>query len=165
MGRRAWIGLLLGLLLLLLAGCGEGPEASGDQLAAKEFVKSQGYTITSSGGPIYSYQLDRSLLYGSPESTPFRQMWAVQQEEPDKYFGHQITIYRFTVKQHPLERIYKKKTNVFIMMSKGKVIGGYSYPDMDAAGAVYSLDGRTLEELTGLSYTDWLEQWQKKYSP
>lgn len=162
MNKRAFILIFLGLLLVALTGCSK--QISGGELTAEQYVKSQGYAITARGGPIYSYQLDKSKLYGSPESTPYMQMWAVQAEEPDRYFGQQITIYRFTVKQHPLERIYKKKTNVFIMMAGGHIIGGYSFPDADVAGAAYSLDGRTLEEVTGMSFQDWMEKWKKKYS-
>lgn len=47
---------------------------------------------------------------------------------------------------------YKVKTNVFIMLSDGKVVGGYSFPNEKMYGSVYSLAGKTLEEITGLSY-------------
>ncbi|MDR3682070.1 MAG: hypothetical protein P4L41_19015 [Flavipsychrobacter sp.] len=84
------------------------------------------------------------------------------------YFGKEITVYEFTVKNHPLEKIFKdsKGTNVFIMLSEGKVIGGYSFPNADEllVGSVYSLDGKTLEEVTGLNYLQWSENWKNKYS-
>lgn len=31
-------------------------------------------------------------------------------------------------------------------------------------GGVYSIDGKTQEEITGLSYSEWLAQWTKKYA-
>jgi hypothetical protein len=49
------------------------------------------------------------------------------------------------------------------MMAESKVIGGYSYPNAKIYGAISSLDGKTLEEVTGLSYQKWLESWAKKY--
>ena len=38
---------------------------------------------------------------------------------------------------------------------KVKSLGGYSYPNADVVGAYSSLDGKTLEEVTGLSYQQW----------
>jgi hypothetical protein len=49
------------------------------------------------------------------------------------------------------------------MMTEGDVIGGYSYPDADVSGAYSSIDGKTLEEVTGLGYREWREKWEKKY--
>ncbi|WP_028553036.1 hypothetical protein [Paenibacillus sp. UNC451MF] len=164
MNHNVFKGLFIGMMLILVCLIGCSKDVTGDELTASQFVKSHGYAVTESSGPVHTYELNKSKLYGSPEATPYMQMWAVQASEPDRYFGQQLTIYRFTVKNHPLEPIYKKRTHVYIMMSEGKVIGGYSFPDADLAGAVYSLDGRTLEEVTGMSYADWLEKWKRKYS-
>ncbi|MEG6616389.1 hypothetical protein V6C27_08160 [Peptococcaceae bacterium 1198_IL3148] len=50
------------------------------------------------------------------------------------------------------------------MLSDGKIIGGYSCPNANVVGAsYYSIDGRTLEEVTGLSFQQWQENWKKKY--
>lgn len=50
------------------------------------------------------------------------------------------------------------------MLCKGRVIGGYSVPDIAGLlGAPYSLNGLTLEEVTGLSYQEWLRHWEMKY--
>ena len=95
-----------------------------------------------------------------------QQIWGVQKEEPDKYFGKEITVYGFTVKNHPLEKEYNIKTNVSIMLCEGKVIGGTSFPVQGKAllmGAPYSFDGKTLEEVTGMSFKEWTENWKKKY--
>lgn len=109
--------------------------------------------------------LEKSKLYGSTGSIPYQQAWGVQTVEPNKYFGKEITIYGFTVKNHPLETIYEesKGTNIYIMLSEGKVIGGYSYPNADIDGAYYSMDGKTLEEVTGLNFQQWSKAWKMKY--
>jgi hypothetical protein len=92
-------------------------------------------------------------------------MWSVQKVEPDKYFGKEITIYGFTVKNHPLEKNCKEAhgANVYIMFLEGKIIGGFSYPNADVDGAYSSIDGKTLEEVTGLSFQQWSENWKNKY--
>ena len=153
--------IVLGLLLLILIGCSKG--ISGDEKTTEDYVKSQGYIITARKGEILKYIFEINKLNGEIEPLPYSQMWALQKVEPDKYFGKEITIYCFTVKNHPLEKTYKVKTNVYIMISDGKVIGGYSFPDAEMNGSIYTLDGKTLEEVTGLSYQKWRENWKKKY--
>jgi hypothetical protein len=157
------IFILIGLVLFTFIGCNKN--ITGDEKIAEEYVKSQGYEITGYKGEVKKYTLEKSKLYGSTGSIPYQQSWGVQMVEPDKYFGKEITIYGFTIKNHPLETIYKnsKGTNVYIMLSEGKVIGGYSYPNADIDGSCYSIDGKTLEEVTGLSFQQWSEEWKKKY--
>lgn len=41
------------------------------------------------------------------------------------------------------------------MLLYGYVIGGYYYPNADIEGAYSSLDGKTLEGVTGLSFQQW----------
>lgn len=49
------------------------------------------------------------------------------------------------------------------MLSEGNIIGGYSYPNANVSGAFSSIDGKTLEEVTGLSFQQWQDNWKKKY--
>lgn len=96
----------------------------------------------------------------------YQQIWAVQKDEPDKYFEKEITTFCFTVENHPLQERdshAKNGVNLYIMLADGKVIGGYSYPNADVYGAYSSLDGKTLEEVTGLSFQQWGEKWKRKY--
>lgn len=162
MKRSLIAALILALVMLILDGCGRG--ISRDESTAKQFTMAQGYKITSSKGEVFSYILDRKKLIGSTESIPYRQTWGVQKAQPDAFFGKRITIYGFTVSNHPLEQKVKSKTNVYIMLCEGRVIGGYSFPDIAGLlGAPYSLNGLTLEEVTGLSYQEWLRHWEMKY--
>jgi hypothetical protein len=112
------------------------------------------------------YTLEKSNLYGTTENIPYRQDWSLQKVEPDKYFGKQIIVYGFTVRNHPLQKRTTNAKNgvaLSIMVSEGKVIGGVSYPSTPTTGGGYSLEGKTLEEVTGLSYQLWAENWKKKY--
>ena len=151
------LGVIVGLVFLILTGCGK--EVTGDEKTAEQYVEDQGYKIISYEGQVSKYTLDKGKL----ESTPHQQAWGVQMVEPDNYFGKEITIYGFTVNNHPLKNIYKVETNVYIMLCEGNVIGGYSFPDAKMYGGVYSLDGKTLEEVTGMTYKEWTENWKKKY--
>ncbi|MCP1186441.1 hypothetical protein [Paenibacillus sp. 1781tsa1] len=164
--------ILLGLVFCIIAGCNNevkrlGADESvvtGDQKTATEYVKAQGYKIFSYDGQVQKYTLHKDkLLYGMTETIPYRQTWGVQKVEPEQYFGMEIAVYSFTVTSHPLEKLYDTKTKISIMLSGGKVIGGTSFPNAAIDGALYSLDGKTLEEVTGKSFKKWSEEWKKKY--
>lgn len=156
--------ILFGLMALTLVGCTE--KITGDEKTAMDFVKSKGYTVTAQKGEIHRYVLGKNKLYGRG-TMPYQQVWGVQTVEPDKYFGKEIVVYSFTVKNHPMQKRDKINTkngvNVYIMLSEGKVIGGYSYPNANVSGAVSSLDGKTVEEVTGLGFQEWKDNWEKKY--
>ena len=109
---------------------------------AESYVKSQDYKIIKNIGGVSSYSLNKEMLYNSIDSTINQQIWSVQKDDPDKYFGKQIKVYGFTVENHPLEKIFNVSTNIYIMICDGKIIGGYSFPNDDIDGAVYSLDGK-----------------------
>lgn len=75
----------------------------------------------------------------------------------------EISVYSFTVTNHPLGTFDDSKSKVSILLCEGKVIGGTSFPNTAMDGAPYSLDGKTLEEVTGKSFQKWSEEWEKKY--
>lgn len=63
----------------------------------------------------------------------------MQTVEPDKYFGKEIVVYCFTVRNHPMQKESKNAkdgVNVYVMLSDGNIIGGYSYPNVNITGAV-----------------------------
>lgn len=156
--------IIIGLVLMIFTGCSK--EVISDEKTAEQYVEQHGYKVTSQNGEVQKYVLDKSKLFGSAESTQYQQIWGVQKEEPDKYFGKEITVYGFIVKQHPLEKIYNTETNVSVIVCEGKVIGGTSFPVQGEEvlyGAPYSLEGKTMEEVTGSSYQEWSETWEKKY--
>lgn len=128
------------------------------------FLKSKGYNLVSKDGEVSKYVLKKNYLL----KLPYQQYWGVQKINPDKYINKTIETYKFIINNHPLDN-YKnnknKQTIAWIMICDNKVIGGYSLPDVENfSGGAYSLDGKTIEETTGLSFQNWLKQWTKKYS-
>lgn len=151
---------MLSLLVFAICGCSS---TSSDEKIAENYVKTKGYDIIEIKEKEYKYTLEKTKLYMSTENIPYINMWALQKVDPDRYFSKQISIYHFIVKNHPLEKIYKVNTNIYIMICDGKVIGGASFPNERLSGSLYSLEGKTLEEVTGLSYGQWSEKWNEKY--
>jgi len=52
-----------------------------------------------------------------------------------------------------------------VLVCVSKVIGGYSLLDYDEVHdrCVYSLEGKTLEKVTGEDFQTWREAWEAKY--
>lgn len=156
--------IVFGMILsfVLLCGCSNDNVPAGDEKTAEEYLRDQGYKITARQGELEKYTLEKSLLHGGTETIPYQQAWGVQKVEPEPYFGKEIIVYGFTVKNHPLSKLWDS-ANVYVMLAEGRVIGGYSFPNAEITGAYYSIDGQTLEEVTGLSFIEWRDLWQEKY--
>ncbi|KKO52586.1 hypothetical protein [Paenibacillus sp. DMB20] len=138
---------------------------SKEEKAAAAYVESFGYTIHKRSGKIHTYILEKSFFRSGSGQTPYIQTWSVQSRDPADFFGKEISGYRFTVSGHLLDKMYDTHTQIYVMMADGRVIGGTSFPDKDdLAGAPYSIDGKTLEEVTGISYGEWRKRWEEKYS-
>ncbi|MFM9277334.1 hypothetical protein [Paenibacillus jiagnxiensis] len=151
--------MLIALALFML-GCNQR-EVTGDEKTAKEFVEGQEYRVISLLGLLDQYRFSKSMLYG-PDTTPYQQIWSKQGAKPERYFGRKISVYGFVVANHPLEKQYNAKTRLYIMLADGKVIGGYSFPDIEGlVGSVYSSDGKTLEEMTAKYSITKYSQWTK----
>lgn len=136
----------------------------------EEYLAGKGYTVLSSPVKVETYKLGKSMLIDFPDQS----IWGLQDCEPSDYIGKDIELYKCKVKDHPLDS-YKgninHRTNSWVMVCENNIIGGYSFPDFDDAppelvpvGGCYSLDGRTLEEVTGIDFQEWREKWVKKYS-
>lgn len=156
--------IFISIIIFTFVGCDK--KVIGDEKTSEDYIKSKGYKITARSGEVERYLLEKSKLKGMTENIPYIQAWSLQNVEPEKYLGKEIIIYGFIVNNHPLQQYdinAKDGVKLFIMLNEGKVIGGYSYPNADVVGALSSLDGKTLEDVTGLSYQQWAENWKKKY--
>ncbi|MEJ8544792.1 hypothetical protein [Brevibacillus borstelensis] len=131
---------------------------------AVDFLNAKGYKIESSEGFVSSYTLTKEYLANDGSHA-----WAYQAVNPDVYLGKEISLYKFIVSNHPLDLESPTdeydKTVIVLMTSGTEVIGGTSAPHSKELllGGPYSLDGKTLEEVTGLSFQVWREQWVEKY--
>jgi hypothetical protein len=170
----ALLPLSLFLMALIVSGRSDKAELSfsGDERKAADIIEARGYSIISAAGQSESYELSKEKL----NQPPYMTIWSVQETEPDPYIGKMIASYSFVVSGHPLEQMYtasadhssEYEIHINVLLSDGEVIGGYSYPikkdNVALMGGVYSLDGKTQEELTGLTYSEWFAQWKNKYS-
>ena len=131
----------------------------------EDFLKTKGFDIVKTNDKADSYVLSKEKL----SSGSYSNIWGLQMLDVKSYIGKTVDTYGFTVKGHPLDNARdnnKHQTKVWVMVVENTVIGGYSLPDYDEVhyGGVYSIDGKTLEEVTGLSFQEWSDRWKKDYN-
>ncbi|WP_064093513.1 hypothetical protein [Rossellomorea aquimaris] len=83
------------------------------------------------------------------QETPNKDIWAVQKKNPYKYINRNIKKETFIVTNHPLTN---SKVIITAFLFNGKIIGGTSFPyseKNDLVGALYSIEGKTAEEIDG----------------
>ena len=115
--------IFMGLLIFVFVGCSN--KVTDNESIAKEYVQAEGYKITEFKGELERYTLEKNKIHGGLKTRLYQQAWAVQTIEPDMYFGKEIIIYGFTVKNHPIQEINnhaEKGVNVYVMISEGESI-------------------------------------------
>ncbi|MCI3926874.1 hypothetical protein MO973_42555 [Paenibacillus sp. TRM 82003] len=167
--NRSRVGALLlatVLAALLAGGCDGVPKPdvpSRDAPAA--FVEALGYDILEDRGTIHSYVFESARFTDKFAAYPTMILWGVQRVKPEPYLGKLLEFHQFLVGGHPLATRYDDAdTVVNVIVCEGDIIGGTSFPDIEGLmGAAYSIDGKTLEEMTGLSYEEFRNQWVETY--
>ena len=129
----------------------------------EEYLKGKKFNIISSNGISLSYVLDKEMLREIPCSIT----WGIQNIDVQNYIGKNIDVYSYIVNNHKLDSYGDmNQTFVFLIICEKKIIGGYSIPydSKPLYAGVYSIDGGTFEEVTGIDYQEWINKWVKKYS-
>lgn len=156
-------------LLLFLVGCTTQNTITEPHDIAELYLLEQGYTILVHENSFEPYTLVKEDL----GETYNMQLWQVQTVNVEDYIGKEIYGEKFIIQNHPLDNWESGtikalgKTQVYIMIVDGIVIGGTSYPltEEQLFGASYSLDGKTFEELfPNINWREWADRWIEKYS-
>lgn len=125
--------LAAALMFLLVSGCSSEAESElqGDERIAAAALEAKGYKIVTALGESDAYVLHEEKL----TEHLYMNIWSVQEVEPEQYIGKLVTNYGFIVSGHPLEHTYASadqssayEYHTKVMLSEGKVFGGYSYP-------------------------------------
>lgn len=98
----------------------------------------------------------------------------LEQDDPAFYTEKKIWIERYEAFNHPLENVYRtimgeinENVHVYVhlLIVDQNVIGSYSYFDEEGQpqrfGGIYNIEGKTIEEITGMSYIEWIEEYRK----
>lgn len=133
-------------LFFILSGCNTEQPLSADASTAKDYIENSGYDIKS------VIKEESFTLQEADLSDPgFQQLLVVQDSDLTSYLDEEIDIVQFDVEGHPLEEHFTEMTTIVtVYLNEGEVIGGWSFPNdpqNTMVGAVYSIDGRTQEEV------------------
>ncbi|MBU9674324.1 hypothetical protein KQ939_15165 [Planococcus sp. CP5-4] len=115
-------------------------------MEAEAYLERQGYT------PISMVEED-SLFFTKQDLTDpaYAPIWQVQPFDSTQYIDKELASVELIVQNHPLELLYNsKQTRTIVYLHQNKVIGGWSFPVSSSealVGNVYSLDGKTVEEV------------------
>ena len=178
MKKNTWIFLVIINIFLLLnfTACSQQIEKTDiigitEEKDPIEYLHSKGYIVLTDIKKIDSKVISKDDLKGSFINGL---IWSVQSFEPEKIIGKNVDYYCVDVKNHPLDKHLEEgeSITVTIMITDDKIIGGYSginfkeiqsLVEVKAGSNIYSIDGRTLEEFTGLDFQTWRKSWDKKY--
>ena len=160
------LGFVLMLLIVGIAVALVTCNNMGNQLKiAERYIADNGYKIMSDGRLAEKYILTNEHLL----TMPYPRGWGfLAFDEIDRCKEKEIFTYQFTVTNHPLDVVEnndKKQTLIWVMVCNNQAVGGYSLPDYSqpVSGEVYSVDGKTVEEVKGMDLSSWQDLWKEKY--
>jgi len=164
--KKLIIPLMLMIGLLLLFGCNSKNDEENNTISITEkqteYLNTNNYDIVKSNGITETYILQKNILTEQPHNI----IWGVQNLNPQDYLGKTIDVSSYLVSNHKLDSYGDKgQTHLWLLICEEEIIGGYSFPNNTETlyGGIYSLDGMTLEEITGLDFQTWSEDWMNKY--
>ncbi len=150
---------ILIMLIVVVSGCSQ--KLSSDVEIAKQHLEGMGYSVVSNKG-----EGEIQFLTSQLEELPTRQILGVQTGEVTQFLNKDIVTVSFMISNHPLDDMYNKgKTKATVFVIDNEVVGGWSLPHASQAlvGGVYSLDGKTIEEVHG-SNQAWVSKMEKAVS-
>lgn len=152
--------LILVLPLVLFFGCSKTIESK-----LEDKLEDMGYKSVKYTGEVIQMRITNKEDQYRELATA--QFWELQELDISKYEGKSIDYYIFYVKNHPLAEKSNKSgyTLLWVGVYNEKFIGGVSEPFLsyDLEGRGYSLDGKTLDEVTGIPFDKWKENWIENY--
>ncbi|MBU3136224.1 hypothetical protein KPL39_08060 [Clostridium gasigenes] len=147
------LSLVMCILIIGAVSCSRSKELLKKKVSTEvtkeigDFIEFMNYGYFDESEFVEKYTLtDRKL-----KDLPYSQIWDLQRASANDFMNEDIEVYKILVKNHRLSNLPGNKLNeteVFIMISDGHIMGGYSIPKLDTVGSVYSIDGWDNDELT-----------------
>ena len=159
LSRNIYIILTLITLIFLFNSCNSKKEDK-EYKIAESYVNSVNYKMVSYKGIKNEYILTKKNL----AKPPYYIIWGMQDNIDIKDFlNKKVSVIELIVTDHPLmEKIknYKYKSiRLYLLLVDDNIVGGYSTTLNSTDGGLYSINGNTLEEKTGMSFQKWRAWW------
>ncbi len=154
---------IITFMLVMVIGCGQKNASS----AIEKKITDLGYEIIAKEEDVETIEIkSKAEEYKEVSRAKF---WDVQNLDIEKFEGKTITYHIYRVKNHPVEKNTEgaQATEIAIGTIDNEIVAGYSLPYLEGEiflGGVSSLTGETLEQVTGLSYEEWVTQWENEYN-
>lgn len=157
--KRA-IFMLIVLGITILTGCNQ----IGYEKMVVEYLENLGYEVVNVKEEKYKFTVTESRISNIHEFG----VWSLQEVDVEVYIEKEIEVYAVVVKNHPMgEYVETKQAILGVFVCEGEVIGGTSTPydpPLIIAGGPNSLHGKGLEEVTGMTYSEWYEYYLERFN-
>ncbi|MEC0246523.1 hypothetical protein P4H65_12065 [Paenibacillus chitinolyticus] len=159
------------LFLCLIIGCtaqkDDNKNTSLVEGKINNYLQNKGYKVLAADGKVEEYEISKQKL----TQMPYMIYWGLQERDPIVYIDKKVEIYKYVVNNHPLDTYNppgtksQRKTELFIYVIDGEIVGGTSYPKIEPEqdGGYWSLEGKTIEEVQKKDYETWRQEWLNKY--
>lgn len=159
---RKIILTIVALTMFIMAGCSQKTLES----KLRDEIKEMGYEIIEYDEEVYTFEIkSKNDEYKNISQAIF---WEIQEFDISNYEGKTIEYHIFRVSGHPVEKSVTNaaSTEIRLGVIDDVIVGGFSSPYKKGEtylGGPATTDGRSLEQLTDMTYEEWFNSWSKKY--
>ena len=153
---------IVALTMFIMAGCSQKNLES----KLRDEIKEMGYGIIEYDEEVFTFEIkSKKDEYKNISRAIF---WEIQEFDISNYEGKTIEYHIFRVSGHPVEKSVNnaESTEIRLGVIDDVIVGGFSSPYKKGEtylGGPATIDGRSLEQLTDMTYEEWFNSWSEKY--
>lgn len=153
---------IVAITMLALVGCKQQTLES----KLRDEIKEMGYEIIEYKDEVFTLEIrSKEEEYKDISRAKF---WEMQEFDISNYEGKTIDYHIFRVAGHPIEKSVDnaESTEIRLGVIDDVIVGGFSSPYKKGEiflGGIATIDGRSLEQLTDMTYLEWFNSWSDKY--
>ena len=148
--------------MLILVGCNQQTLES----KLRDEIKKMDYEVIEYEDEVFTLEIkSKEEEYKAISRAKF---WEMQEFDISNYEGKTIDYHIFRVAGHPIEKSVDnaESTEIRLGVIDDVIVGGFSSPYKKGEiflGGIATIDGRSLEQLTDMTYLEWFKSWSDKY--
>ncbi len=153
---------IVAITMLILVGCNQQTLES----KLRDEIKKMDYEVIEYEDEVFTLEIkSKEEEYKDISRAKF---WEMQEFDISNYEGKTIDYHIFRVAGHPIEKSVDNAESAEIRLGviDDVIVGGFSSPYKKGEiflGGIATIDGRSLEQLTDMTYLEWFKFWSDKY--
>lgn len=153
---------IVAITMLILVGCNQQTLES----KLRDEIKKMDYEVIEYEDEVFTLEIkSKEEEYKDISRAKF---WEMQEFDISNYEGKTIDYHIFRVAGHPIEKSVDnaESTEIRLGVIDDVIVGGFSSPYKKGEvflGGIATIDGRSLEQLTDMTYLEWFKSWSDKY--